>query len=100
MVRVDDVWWDLDDDEGSRSQHVGEHDVSKREVEEILRNPKNTTTTSRTSGEQITFGYTSDGRYLAVVWERVLDEPFTVYPITAYDVPEPSGGRAKKNRKR
>jgi len=30
----------------------------------------------------------------------VLDEPFTVYPITAYDVAEPGGGKSKKRRNR
>jgi len=100
MVRVDDIWWDLDEGEGSRSEHIGEHEVTKSEVEDILLNPLNSTTTSRTSGEQITFGYTSSGRYLAVVWERVLDVPFTVYPITAYDVPEPGERKAKRKRKR
>ena len=100
MVRVDDIWWDLDDEEGSRSEHVGEHGVKKSEVEEVLRNPRNPTTTSRTSGEQITFGYTSSGRYLAVVWERVQDVPLTAYPITAYDVPEPAEKRVKRKRKK
>lgn len=35
------------------------------------------------------FGWTSTGKYLFVVYEHVLDDPFTVYPITAYPV-EPS----------
>jgi hypothetical protein len=37
------------------------------------------------------FGYTSSGRYLAVVWEHVDDNPLTLYPITAYDAPDPEG---------
>jgi hypothetical protein len=48
-------------------------------------------TISRSSGRPITFGYTSSGRYLAVVWEHVDDNPLTIYPITAYDVPERKG---------
>lgn len=100
MVRIDDIWWDLDDEEGSRAEHVDEHGVTKSEVEEVLRNPRNLTTTSRTSGEQITFGYTSSGRYLAIVWERVQDIPLTVYPITAYDVPEPAAQKVKRKRKK
>lgn len=100
MAKIDDIWWDLDDEEGSRAEHVGEHGVTKDEVEEILLNPANPTLTSRTSGEQITFGYTSAGRYLAIVWERVQDVPFTVFPITAYDAPEPRERRYKGKRRR
>jgi hypothetical protein len=100
MAKIDDVWWDLDDDDESRSEHIGEHGVTKSEVEEILKNPRNVTTTSRTSGEQITFGYTSEGRYLAVVWEQALDFPLTAYPITAYDVPEPGSGSTRKRKRR
>jgi hypothetical protein len=37
----------------------------------------------------VTFGYTDDGRYLAIVWEHVQDDPLTIMPITAYDAPEP-----------
>ncbi len=37
----------------------------------------------------ITFGYTSSNRYVAVVWEHVMDDPLTMRPITAYEVPEP-----------
>jgi hypothetical protein len=39
----------------------------------------------------MTFGYTSSGRYLAVVWEHVDDNPLTIYPITAYDAPPREG---------
>jgi hypothetical protein len=35
------------------------------------------------------FGYTSAGRYIAVVFEVIDDEPITIYPVTAYEVPEP-----------
>jgi hypothetical protein len=27
------------------------------------------------------------GRHIIVIWENVLDDPKTVYPVTAYDVP-------------
>jgi YD repeat-containing protein len=97
MARVESIWWD---DEGGRDEHISEHDVTKDEVEEVLLNPVNPTTTSRASGEQITFGYTSSGRYLAVVWAQVLEDPFTVYPITAYDAPEPGESKSKSRGKR
>lgn len=99
-MRIDDIWRDLDEEESSRAEHVGEHGVTKNEVVEILLNPANPTVTSRSSGEQIAFGYASTGRYLAVVWEQVPEEPFTVYPITAYDAPEPGERKSKGKRKR
>ena len=58
------------------------------EMEEILHDRDAEDTTSKSSGRPITFGYTSSGHYLAVVWEHVDDDPLTIYPITAYDAPE------------
>jgi hypothetical protein len=81
--------WDLDDDPEGNVQHLLEHDVTKDEAEEALRHP-DAQTTSDSSGRPLTFGYTTTGRYLAVIWEHVLDDPLTVYPITAYDAPEPA----------
>ena len=52
-------------------------------------NPDNDVVLSRSSGRPITFGETSDGRYIAVVWEVVEDVPYTVRPVTAYEVAEP-----------
>jgi hypothetical protein len=39
---------------------------------------------SRTSGRPIAFGYTSDGRYICVVYEEV--DEHTLYPVTAFEV--------------
>jgi hypothetical protein len=36
----------------------------------------------------MTFGYLSDGRRIAVVWELVDKLPLTVRPVTAYEVDE------------
>lgn len=83
------IVWDLDDDPNGNVQHLAEHDVTIEEVEEVLLDPNSQTTHSRSSGERITFGYTSDGRYVAVVWQHVMDDPLTIRPITAYDAPEP-----------
>ena len=81
--------WDLDDEPDGNVQHIAQHDVTPAEVEEVVFNSLSNTATSRSSSNAITFGYTSGGRYLAVVWEHVLDEPLTIYPVTAYDAPEP-----------
>lgn len=36
---------------------------------------------------------TFSGRYLAVVWEMVDEDPLCVYPVTAYPAPEPGERR-------
>jgi len=89
------IVWDLPDDLDGNVAHIEEHGVTSDEVEDILHDPASQTTTSRTSGQRITFGYTSEGRYLAVVWEHVDDEPLTAYPITAYEAPEPRRQRRR-----
>jgi hypothetical protein len=89
LIAYIEIIWDLDDDMDGNVQHIFEHGVSKEEVEEILTSPGAVLETSKSSGEPISFGYTGARRYLAVVWEHVFDDPLTIYPITAYDVPEP-----------
>jgi hypothetical protein len=53
---------------------------------------------SRSSGLPTAFGWTSTGRHLAVVYELVDDDPLTLRPVTAYDVPPPAP--KKKGRKK
>ena len=83
------IIWDLEDDPDGNVQHIAEHGVTPDEVEEVLFNSLGNTVISRTSSNNVTFGYTDDGRYLAVVWEHVQDDPLTIMPVTAYDAPEP-----------
>jgi uncharacterized DUF497 family protein len=82
---------DLPEDPDGNVQHIAAHHLTIEEVEEVLLDRNSEDTISRSSGRPITFGYTSSGRYLAVVWEHVDDNPVTLYPITAYDAPEPEG---------
>jgi hypothetical protein len=82
------VIWDLPDDPEGNVGHIAEHGISPGEVEEVLLDPDSDTTFSRSSGMPITFGFTADGRYIAVVWEHVMDDPLTMRPITAFDAPE------------
>jgi len=84
------VIWDLEDDPHGNFRHVAEHDVTPEEVEDVLNDRNSRTVYSKSSGRPITFGWTSAGRYLAVVWEIVDEEPLTLYPVTAYPSPEPS----------
>ena len=83
------VIWDLEGDPLGNVQHIAEHDVTPDEVEEILSDRRSRTAYSASSGRPITFGWTAEGRYLAVVWELVEQDPLGVYPITAYPVAEP-----------
>jgi hypothetical protein len=83
------VIWDLDDDPSGNVAHIAEHDLTKDDVLHALNDPGMRTDVSRTSGNAISFGETSDGRYIAVVWELVGEDPLTIYPLTAYEVPRP-----------
>lgn len=69
------IIWDLDDDPQGNVQHILEHDLAKDEVEDVLRNPLSSTTESKSSGNPVTFGWTSTGRYIVVVWEHIMDDP-------------------------
>ena len=83
------IIWDLEDDVDGNVRHIAEHDVTPDEVEEILNDRQSRTAHSASSGRPITFGWTAQGRYLAIVWELVEEDPLAIYPITAYPVPEP-----------
>jgi len=74
------------------------HGVTREEVEEVLAENYETTTRSRSSGLPEAFGWTASGKYLTVVFERVSDDPLTVYPITAYEVPPPGSRKRRKRR--
>ena len=80
------VLWDLEDDPDGNIQHIADNDLSVEEVEEVLLDPDNDVQVSRTTGRPITFGWTSTGRHIAVVWETVIDDPKTVRVRTAYEV--------------
>jgi hypothetical protein len=56
-------------------------------IRDLDDDPDGWTDESRSSGRPITFGTTHTGRRIAVVWEHV-DDPLTVYVVTAYEVGE------------
>ncbi len=85
------VIWDLDDDPDGNAVHIAEHGVTSEEVEEVLQNEDNTTDVSASTGRPITFGWTTTGKHLAVVWEVAADDPRMIYPITAYETPPRAG---------
>lgn len=85
-----EVLWDDDDDPKGNVQHVARHGLTPAEVEEILLDDSLPTAVSRSTGRPCKFGYTSTDRYIIVVWSEVGGDPSLLYPVTAYDVPEPS----------
>jgi hypothetical protein len=90
------VIWDLEDDpDGNYAHIVLEHGITQDEVWDVVSNPQNKVVPSDSSGRPSTFGWTQTGRHIIVVWEEVEDEPWTIKPVTAYEVPPP-----RKRRKR
>jgi len=90
------VIWDLEDDpEGNYVHIVVEHDITPDEVWDVVGNPNNNTVPSDSSGRPATFGWTTTGKHIIVIWEPVEDDPRTIYPVTAYEVPPPSRQRRR-----
>jgi uncharacterized DUF497 family protein len=89
------VVWDLEEDPDGNVAHIAEHGITREDVEDVLFDPDSDTVSSRSSGANVTFGYTSSGQYLAVVWEHVMDDPLTMRPITAYEANEPRHGKGR-----
>jgi hypothetical protein len=94
------VHWDSDDDPGGNVHHIARNGVTKEEVEEVLDNHYSDYFFSREEPHNpITFGDTTSGKYIAVVFEVVEPDPPTVYPITAYEA-TPRAKPKKGKRKR
>ncbi|HZU34784.1 MAG TPA: DUF4258 domain-containing protein [Gemmataceae bacterium] len=78
-----DVIWNYET--GGNVEHIAEHGLSPEDVEAVICNPLEKST-SRSSGRPVVTGYTPDGRLIFVVYEERDDD--TVYPVTAYEVEE------------
>jgi hypothetical protein len=85
MDRYTWVDWDDDDDPEGNVQHIAQNGLTKDEVESVLLNPKANVDSSRSSGLPIVFGETFTGRFIAVVFDELCDDPEIVRPITAYE---------------
>ena len=66
--------------------HLAEHDISQDDFEDVVNHPVRKGK-SDTSDRPAAWGYTSDGRYIIAVFEKI--DFMTVMPVTAYEVPEP-----------
>ena len=85
-MRSCQVIWDDDDNPEGNVQHIAEHGLTMEDVEHVLENPIDERTSSST-GRPCCFGYTIGGEFILVVYEQI--DADTVYPVTAYEVPEP-----------
>jgi uncharacterized DUF497 family protein len=78
------VIWDLPDDEEGNTYHIAEHGLNEDEVEDVLLDSSLPVDHSRSSDRPLREGWTSTGRYIAVVWDEVDDD--CVRPVTAYEI--------------
>jgi hypothetical protein len=80
------IAWDMEDDPKGNVQHIAANGITMEEVEEVVLNEDNPVGESRSSGRPMTFGETSTGERIAVVWEQALDNPLIIRPVTAFEV--------------
>ena len=77
------IW---NDETGGNIEHIQEHGLTVEDVEHVL-GAGTAEERSRSSALPCVFGWTLAGTYIIVVYE-LIDED-TIYPVTAYEVPEP-----------
>ena len=80
-METDFIW---DHDPGGNVEHIQPTGIALEDIEDVVRDPRSKTTVSRSSGRWITFGLTSSGDEIAVVWEIEVDDPRWIYVVTAY----------------
>ena len=82
MPIVDVIW---NPEPGGNIEHIAKHGLTPEDVEDVFFHPLGHDR-SRASGLPIVVGFTSDGRYIVVVYEKI--DAGTVYPVTAYKAEE------------
>lgn len=86
MIDFDLIAWDDEDDPRGNVRHIAANGLTIEEVEQVLFDPSNRPTGSRSSGRPIVFGQTSTGKDILVVYEVLETEPVIVIrPVTAYE---------------
>jgi hypothetical protein len=94
------VIWDLEDDRNGNVQHIARNGVTKEEVEEVLDGHYHEYFFSREEpNNPITFGETTTGKHIAVLFEVVDPVPPTVRPITAFEAPPPAKPKKGKRKR-
>jgi uncharacterized DUF497 family protein len=82
-MKIRHAVWDTEDDPRGNVRHLGEHGLTREDVEDVLFGVHELDK-SRSSDSPIAFGFTSSGTYICVVFEWV--DADTVYPVTAYSL--------------
>jgi hypothetical protein len=86
MIDFDVIAWDDEDDPRGNVQHIAGNGLTIEDVEQVLHDPANRPTISRSSGRPAVFGTTETGKDVLVVYEVLETEPVIVIrPITAYE---------------
>jgi uncharacterized DUF497 family protein len=80
------VIWDDDENPDGNVSHIAEHGLTVDDVEYVIENPTEQSE-SRSTGRPCCFGYTPGGDYIIVIYNELDDD--TIYPVTAFEVPEP-----------
>jgi hypothetical protein len=91
-IAFDLIAWDDENDPRGHVQHIGANGLTIEEVEQVLHDPANRPTHSRSTGRPAVFGATATGEDIFVVSEVLETEPvIVIQPITAYE-PMPERG--------
>jgi hypothetical protein len=86
MLDFDLVAWDDEDDPRGNTRHIAANGLTIDEVEQVLHDPDNRPTVSRSTGRPAVFGRTDTGKDVLVVYEVLETDPVIVIrPITAYE---------------
>jgi uncharacterized DUF497 family protein len=86
MIDFDLIAWDDEDNPRGNVQHIAANGLTIEEVEQVLHDPANQPTVSRSTGRPAVFGATATGKDVFVVYEVLETEPVIVIrPITAYE---------------
>lgn len=77
------ISWDDDDNPKGNVQHIADNGLTKADVDDVLADPVREGI-SRSSGRPCVWGYTSDGRYIIVIYDQIDED--TIRPVTAFEV--------------
>jgi hypothetical protein len=86
---MDDATVIWDDEPDGNVEHIALNGLTPEEVDEVLLNPAIPTDVSRSSARPCKFGWTTTGKHIIVIWDIESENPRVIYPVTAYEVPEP-----------
>ncbi len=82
------ILWDLEDEPDGNVVHIAANGVTVEEFVEVFAANYGSAAISRASGRPITFGWTSSGKHLAIVWDEIqAQDPLIIRPVTAFESP-------------